>query len=216
MEDLHYSLLISSVNFPLPLSGLRIFFVLVAYRYVTMKFDVSHYSLLFLITTVSSCLAGEQEGDSSSRSAAFALTTTQIGLSIPSVVSQRAGHDGEIGDKEDDTAPRAPLATLTITADLQPTLLAAPQPPNPGALGLIGNINLSKLIGSASSSFLNDNEFQSAVLNSTNTIRQQHNATALAWNSTLVSYAQNWSERCRPKKSVSIPQQNQHMKQDIC
>jgi hypothetical protein len=167
-----------------------------------MKFHISYPSLfLSLITLTSSSLAKEQDRDYSSRSAVLALTTPEIGLSIPSLSSIRAGVIGKI---EDDDTNKPALATLTITADLQPTLLATPHPPNPNVVGLIGDIDLNKLSGSSSSTFLNDRDFQSAVLNSTNTIRQQHNATSLLWNTTLVSYAQNWSERCRPKKSVNI------------
>jgi hypothetical protein len=171
-----------------------------------MRVDVSYLSLFIsLITLTSSTVAKEKDGDDGSRAAVQARAVTEIGLSILSPLSLRAGIDGDISKKEKEGVNKNVLATLTITADVRPTLLAMPQPPNSDILGLIGNINLNNLIGSTSSTFLNDNDFQVAVLNSTNTIRQQHNATALVWNTTLVSYAQNWSERCRRKKSVSIP-----------
>ncbi|KAK4904895.1 hypothetical protein LTR28_000857, partial [Elasticomyces elasticus] len=42
---------------------------------------------------------------------------------------------------------------------------------------------------SDSPSYTSDALFQAAVLNSTNTYRAAHNATALAWNETLAVYA---------------------------
>ena len=41
----------------------------------------------------------------------------------------------------------------------------------------------------ASSQWTDDSSFQSAILNSTNTYRKQHNATALTWNDTLATFA---------------------------
>jgi hypothetical protein len=175
-------------------------------RYVIMRFHTIYPSFIaFLLAIAPSSLAIEPEENAGSRSAVPALTSTQVLvprlLSIPSLAPKLAGKDGEIG-QDTKGADNAGRATLTITADLQPTL-APVQPPGNDEQGVIGNINLGKLIGSASSSFLNDSDFQNAVLSSTNTIRAQHNATALVWNTTLVSYAQNWSQRCRDRKSVS-------------
>jgi hypothetical protein len=44
--------------------------------------------------------------------------------------------------------------------------------------------------------------FELAVLNSTNFWRQEYNATALAWNASLASYAQNYSAGCEFQHSV--------------
>lgn len=42
-----------------------------------------------------------------------------------------------------------------------------------------------------------DDSFQSTILNSTNTYRKQHNATALTWNDTLATYAAEHVTPCR-------------------
>jgi uncharacterized protein YkwD len=51
--------------------------------------------------------------------------------------------------------------------------------------------------------YVSDEQFESAVLNSTNFWRQEYNATALAWNASLASYAQNYSAGCEFQHSVS-------------
>jgi hypothetical protein len=52
--------------------------------------------------------------------------------------------------------------------------------------------------------------FKDAVLNSTNQYRTQHEARALKWNQTLVSYAQDHADSCEFKHTVSLPSlQNQ-------
>jgi uncharacterized protein YkwD len=181
-----------------------------------MKPSSSLSQLLLISTLILLPLAVELEvPDEESRTAVPALTITQtvdalLGatlLSIPTPPLLQAEGDGNTRKRYGDDERYSDVMTLTITADERPTLLAttSPQTPNPAVSGVIGNINLSKIVGSVSGSFLNDIDFQSSVLNSTNTIRRQHNATALAWNTTLTSYAQNWSQRCRSKKSVSLP-----------
>lgn len=45
--------------------------------------------------------------------------------------------------------------------------------------------------------YTSDPAFQSAILNSTNTYRKQHNATALAWNDTLAAYAVQHVAACK-------------------
>jgi uncharacterized protein YkwD len=49
--------------------------------------------------------------------------------------------------------------------------------------------------------------FTDAVLNSTNQYRSQHEASALKWNKTLASYAQDHADGCEMKHTVS-PLQN--------
>ena len=49
----------------------------------------------------------------------------------------------------------------------------------------------------ASPQWTDDSTFQSAILNSTNTYRKQHNATALLWNDTLATYAAQHVEPCK-------------------
>ncbi|KAF2810291.1 PR-1-like protein, partial [Mytilinidion resinicola] len=40
------------------------------------------------------------------------------------------------------------------------------------------------------------NDFKKAVLNSTNTYRAQHNASALTWNNSLATFAAKWGGAC--------------------
>jgi uncharacterized protein YkwD len=47
--------------------------------------------------------------------------------------------------------------------------------------------------------------FRDAVLNSTNQYRTQHEASALKWNQTLASYAQDHAGSCDFKHTVSYP-----------
>ncbi|KAL1643436.1 hypothetical protein SLS58_004794 [Diplodia intermedia] len=46
-------------------------------------------------------------------------------------------------------------------------------------------------------SYTDDAVFNNTVLNISNTVRQNYNASALLWNETLAGYAQAWSEGCR-------------------
>jgi uncharacterized protein YkwD len=121
------------------------------------------------------------------------------------LISPSLADKKENGDNKDyDSQPT--ISTLTITQNLG-TLLSVPSATTAGKpvnSGVIGDIKLGKAAGSASQSFLSDGDFQSSVLNSTNTIRRQHNATALTWNTTLVNYAQAWSKKCRLRDSVSL------------
>lgn len=48
----------------------------------------------------------------------------------------------------------------------------------------------------ANAQYTNDNAFETAILNSTNTYRTQHNATALTWNTTLATYATTYASKC--------------------
>jgi hypothetical protein len=50
--------------------------------------------------------------------------------------------------------------------------------------------------------YTDNSAFKKAVLNSTNTYRSQHNATSLAWNTTLAEFAENWGESCEFGHSV--------------
>lgn len=45
-------------------------------------------------------------------------------------------------------------------------------------------------------SWTSDSTFRSSCLNSTNSWREHHNATALSWNATLASVAQKWTAKC--------------------
>ena len=53
--------------------------------------------------------------------------------------------------------------------------------------------------------YVSDSTFESAILNSTNLYRSQHNATALTYNDTLADFAQNYSSGCRFEHSVGSP-----------
>ncbi|MCJ1441748.1 MAG: hypothetical protein MMC23_002240 [Stictis urceolatum] len=45
-------------------------------------------------------------------------------------------------------------------------------------------------------SYVDDSSFKSAILNSTNFFRKEHNATALKWNTSLTDFASNHDENC--------------------
>lgn len=51
-------------------------------------------------------------------------------------------------------------------------------------------------------SYTDDAVFDNTVLDITNTVRQNYNASALSWNDTLADYAQAWSEGCKFEHSV--------------
>ncbi|KAF1845549.1 PR-1-like protein [Cucurbitaria berberidis CBS 394.84] len=52
-----------------------------------------------------------------------------------------------------------------------------------------------------SAEYAKDDAFRDAVLNVTNTYREQHNATKLEWNKTLAEFAGDWSDDCKFKHS---------------
>ena len=76
----------------------------------------------------------------------------------------------------------AAATTSTIFETLAPSTIVAP-----GA---------SATSTGASPEWTSDPAFQSAILNSTNTYRKQHNATALTWNDTLATYAAQHVTAC--------------------
>ncbi|GME51822.1 extracellular scp domain protein [Neofusicoccum parvum] len=51
-------------------------------------------------------------------------------------------------------------------------------------------------------SYTDDGVFKNTVLDVSNTVRQNYNASELAWNDTLADYAQSWSEGCKFEHSV--------------
>lgn len=55
----------------------------------------------------------------------------------------------------------------------------------------------------SSTEYTNDDSFRDAIMNTTNTYRRQHNATALEWNNTLAEYASDWGKDCVFEHSVS-------------
>lgn len=102
-------------------------------------------------------------------------------------------------DKEEKPSRRA-RQTLTITETRGASYILPPlssPPPSAAAAGVIGSISLSSKTGTPSTQFTSDSDFQTAVLNSTDTIRRAHNASALSWNETLVSAAKGRTESCR-------------------
>ena len=58
-------------------------------------------------------------------------------------------------------------------------------------------------------SYVDDQKFQSAVLNSTNFYRDEHNATALKWNDSLADYASSYAGNCKFQHSVSLIKKQQ-------
>ena len=57
----------------------------------------------------------------------------------------------------------------------------------------------------SSPQYTSDVDFQSAILNSTNFFRTEHNATAVTWNSSLADYANNYATNCQFQHSVHKP-----------
>ncbi|KAL1623577.1 hypothetical protein SLS56_008217 [Neofusicoccum ribis] len=52
-------------------------------------------------------------------------------------------------------------------------------------------------------SYTDDGVFKNTVLDVSNTVRQNYNASELAWNDTLADYAQSWSEGCKFEHSAN-------------
>ena len=50
--------------------------------------------------------------------------------------------------------------------------------------------------------YVDDGAFRDAVLNSTNFFRQEHNASALAWNDSLSDFGRDYADRCLWQHSV--------------
>jgi hypothetical protein len=77
-------------------------------------------------------------------------------------------------------------------------------------IGIIRIANSDGLIApradsAASKDWTDDKAFENSILNSTNFYRREHNATALNWNDSLASYAQDWVDKCQFKHSVRPP-----------
>jgi hypothetical protein len=85
------------------------------------------------------------------------------------------------------------LRTLLVL----PLALAAPS--NPTTITLSASA-----AASTPSEYADTSAFKSAVLNSTNTYRAQHNASALSWNTSLATFAANWGRACVFEHSVRL------------
>lgn len=81
------------------------------------------------------------------------------------------------------------VVTVTVTAPAQPAQTAT-------------DTSRGTTTTSSSSSYTDPAQLQYDALSLTNTVRQQHNASALMWNKTLAIYALNWADRCLWKHSV--------------
>jgi len=57
-------------------------------------------------------------------------------------------------------------------------------------------VTASPSAATSSSQYTSDSDFQSSILNSTNTFRSEHNATALTWNTSLATYASDYANNC--------------------
>lgn len=53
-------------------------------------------------------------------------------------------------------------------------------------------------------SYTSLDEFQDAVLKTSNDYRRAHDAGPLVWNETLVQYSQKWADNCIWKHSVCV------------
>lgn len=71
-------------------------------------------------------------------------------------------------------------------ADVSTVLVTATGPAGPAA---------------TSSQYTSDSEFQSSLLTAHNFFRDEHNASALAWNDTSAKYAVDWAQGCEFKHS---------------
>lgn len=75
------------------------------------------------------------------------------------------------------------FVTLTMASTAEATTIPGPAPTT------------------ASPSYTSGDNFRTSCLNSTNTFRRQHNATALTWNTTLATTAAHLTEPCNFKHS---------------
>jgi hypothetical protein len=65
-------------------------------------------------------------------------------------------------------------------------------------------VTVSPSAATSSSQYTSDSDFQSSILNSTNTFRSEHNATALTWNTSLATYASDYANNCVWQHSVRV------------
>lgn len=61
---------------------------------------------------------------------------------------------------------------------------------------------------SASPQYTSPSAFTSAILNSTNAYRAHYNASAVAWNTSLATYAASWASKCTFAHSHGGPGEN--------
>ena len=96
------------------------------------------------------------------------------------------------------------LSVIFILLTSLPPALTTPthDPPSSPAIQTL-TITAAPSAPSTAPSFLSPTAFTSAILNSTNTFRAAHNATALAYNTTLALFAAAWasSTSCEMKHS---------------
>lgn len=85
----------------------------------------------------------------------------------------------------------ATLFGLVLTTALYPTYTTASPAPNPVQVQIV-TITAAPTIPSTVPQFTDTALFTSAILNSTNVYRAEHNATAVTWNHTLASYATSY------------------------
>ncbi|KAI0877165.1 CAP domain-containing protein [Hypoxylon argillaceum] len=81
--------------------------------------------------------------------------------------------------------PKAPQHLTFITVILLLLILAHPVPAQKTTV----TITAAPSIPSTAPEYTNETTFTSAILNSTNAYRAQHNATSMSWNATLASFA---------------------------
>jgi hypothetical protein len=76
----------------------------------------------------------------------------------------------------------------------------------PFALTSVSTITVSETAPATptSTSYTNDQTFQSDMLAATNFYRSEHGVAAVTWNATSAQYALNWSSKCVFKHSVCI------------
>ncbi|KAL2350790.1 CAP domain-containing protein [Cryomyces antarcticus] len=88
-------------------------------------------------------------------------------------------------------------------------LLLAQLPPAEAAVStIVVTATVPTSSSTSTPSYTLDDQFQRDVLNSTNVYRSQHNATALAWNSSLASSASSWAQGCQWAHSGGLAGEN--------
>lgn len=94
------------------------------------------------------------------------------------------------------------VATEEVTLTSYTTITAFPVVPS------ADNAPFTSTSSAASPQYTSPSDFQSSILNSTNTFRHQHNASFLQWNDTLAKYAADHAEQCNFQHSHGLYGEN--------
>jgi uncharacterized protein YkwD len=150
-------------------------------NYITLRALVVQLLLLVLLQT--SLVVGTEEPSPSTTN----TTTSTTVVSTKWVVITSAS-DSLVTYTTSAFATGSTVGITTIAGSTVESTAASSQTPAPGA----GNMAWE------------GQGFRDAVLNSTNQYRALHEASAVKWNQTLASYAQNHADSCEFKHTVSF------------